>query len=129
MDLAVLAGAGSVALLVASGILGLRILQEADLFYPANLVDGRVRRFLIRVVTQSLQQAGLLLGAWLILLSSTAGLRARVWPAVLDGFGLVVGVLLIAGLILPTPLNSIGPLLAIVYAVWLALQFWQAKRS
>ena len=128
MDLAVLAGAGSVALLVASGVLGLRLLQEADLFYLTNLVDAR-STILIRVVTQSLQQAGLLLGAWLILLSSIAGLRAKVWPAVMHGLGLVVGALLIAALILPAPLDSIGPLLAIVYAGWLAWQFWQTGRS
>ena len=128
VDLAVLAGIGSVALLVASGVLGLRLLQEADLFYPTNLVDAR-STILIRVVTQSLQQAGLLLGAWLILLSSIAALRAKVWPVAMNGLGLVVGALLIAALILPAPLDSIGPLLAIVYAGWLAWQFWQAGHS
>lgn len=128
MDLAMLAGTGSVALLVASGVLGLRLLEEADLFYPNNLIDAR-STILIRVVTQSLQQAGLLLGAWLILLSSIAALRAEVWPVAMNGLGLVVGALLIAALILPAPLDSIGPLLAIVYAGWLAWQFWRAGRS
>ena len=128
MELVALAGTGSVALLVASGVLGLRLLEEADLFYPNNLIDAR-STILIRVVTQSLQQAGLLLGAWLILLSSIAALRAKIWPAVMNGLGLVVGVLLIAALILPAPLDSIGPLLAIVYAGWLAWQFWRAGRS
>ena len=122
MDLAALAGAGSVALFVASGVLGLRILEEADLFYPANLVDARAT-ILIRIVTQSLQQAGLLLGAWLILFSSVAGLRSRNWPSVLHGLGMVVGVLLIASLVLPEPFYALGPLLAIVYAAWLAVQF------
>lgn len=125
MDLAALAGTGAVALLVASGVLGLRILEEADLFYPANLVDAR-STILIRVVTQSLQQSGLLLGAWLILLSSAAGLRSRTWPAALHWAGLLVGILLIAALVLPAPLDSIGPLLAIFYACWLA---WQFKRA
>ena len=128
VDLAVLAGIGSVALLVASGVLGLRLLQEADLFYRTNLVDAR-STILIRVVTQSLQQAGLLLGAWLILLSSIAALRAKVWPMAMNGLGLVVGALLIAALILPAPFDSLGPLLAIVYAGWLAWQFWRTSRS
>jgi hypothetical protein len=122
LDLATLAGAASVGLLVASGVLGLRLLQEAALFYPANLADARAT-ILIRVVTQSLQQAGLLLGAWLVLLSSVAGLRSGIWRRQLHWVGLLVGVLLMAGLILPAPLDSIGALLAIPYACWLAATF------
>jgi len=122
MELAFLAGAGSVALFVASGILGLRILEAAGQFYPANLADARAT-ILVRVVTQSLQQAGLLLSAWVILLSSAAGRRAKIFPAALHWLGMVVGVLLLAALILPAPLDSIGPLLAIVYCCWLAWRF------
>ena len=122
MDLALLAGAGAVALFVASGVLGLRLLEEADLFYPANLADAR-STILIRVVTQSLQQGGLLLGAWLILLSSLAGLRSRIWPAALHSLGIAAGSLLLASLVLPAPFYALGPLLTIVYAVWLAVQF------
>lgn len=122
MDLALLAGAGAVALFVASGVLGLRLLEEADLFYPANLADAR-STILIRVVTQSLQQGGLLLGAWLILLSSLAGLRSRIWPAALHSLGIAAGSLLLASLVLPAPFYALGPLLTIVYAAWLAVQF------
>lgn len=122
LDLATLAGAAAVGLLVASGVLGLRLLQEAALFYPANLADARAT-ILIRVVTQSLQQAGLLLGAWLVLLSSVAGLRSGIWRRELHWVGLLVGVLLMAALILPAPLDSIGALLAIPYACWLAAAF------
>ena len=128
MDLAQLSGAGAAVLLVASAVLGLRLLQEADLFYPANPVDARAT-ILIRVVTQSLQQAGLLLGAWLLLLSSAAGLRARVWPAAAHGMGLLVGALLVAALFLPTPLDAIGPLLAIAYGGWLAWLFFGESSS
>lgn len=122
MDLALLAGTGAVALLVASGVLGLRLLEEADLFYPANLADAR-STILIRVVTQSLQQGGLLLGAWLILLSSVAGLRSRIWPAALHSLGISAGLLLLASLVLPAPFYALGPLLTIIYAVWLAVEF------
>lgn len=124
MDLAVLAGGGAVVLFVASGVLGLRILEEADLFYPANLADARAT-ILIRVVTQSLQQAGLLLAAWLIVLSSVAGLRGRVYHRGLHGFGVLVGVLVMAALVLPEPWYVVGPLLAIVYAGWLSWVFWR----
>lgn len=122
MDLAMLAGTGAVALFVASGVLGLRILEEADLFYPANLVDARAT-ILIRVVTISLQQAGLLLAACLILLSSVAGLRSKIGPAALHGLGTAAGLLLLASLVLPAPFYALGPLLTIVYAIWLAGQF------
>lgn len=122
MDLAALVGAGAVALFVASGVLGLRILEEADLFYPANLADARAT-ILVRVVTISLQQAGLLMAACLILLSSAAGLRSKIWPAVLHGLGIAAGILLLASLVLPTPFYALGPLLTIVYAAWLAVQF------
>ncbi len=124
MGLAVLAGGGAVTLFVASGVLGLRILEEADLFYPANLADARAT-ILIRVVTQSLQQAGLLLAAWLIVLSSAAGLRARVWNRVLHGFGVLVGILVMAALVLPEPWYVVGPLLAIVCAGWLGWVIWR----
>ena len=124
MDLAVLAGGGAVVLFVASGVLGLRILEEADLFYPANLADARAT-ILIRVVTQSLQQAGLLLAAWLIVLSSAAGLRARVWNRALHRFGVLVGILVMAALVLPEPWFVVGPLLAIVYAGWLGWVIWR----
>jgi hypothetical protein len=122
MDLAMLAGAGAVALFGASGVLGLRILEEAELFYPANLADVRAT-ILIRVVTISLQQAGLLLGAWLILLSSAAGLRSKIWPAALHGLGIAAGIFLIASLVLPAPFYALGPLLTVAYAGWLAVQF------
>lgn len=122
MDLAMLVGTGAVALFVASAVLGLRILEEADLFYPANLADARAT-ILMRVVTISLQQAGLLLAACLILLSSAAGLRSKIWPAVLHGLGIAAGILLLASLVLPTPFYALGPLLTIVYAAWLAVQF------
>lgn len=124
MDLAVLAGAGAVALFVASAVLGLRILEEAEFFYPANLTDARAT-ILIRVVTQSLQQAGLLLGACLILLSSAAGLWSKIWPAALHGLGIASGMLLLASLVLPAPFYAIGPLLTIAYAAWLSVQFWR----
>lgn len=122
MDLAMEAGTGAVALLTASGVLGLRLLEEADLFYPANLADARAT-ILIRVVTISLQQAGLLLAACLILLSSVAGLRSKIWPAALHSLGIVAGILLLASLVLPAPFYALGPLLTIIYAVWLAVQF------
>lgn len=38
----------------------------------------------------------------------------------------LVGCLLIAGLVLPAPFYALGPLLAIVYAAWLAAQFRRA---
>lgn len=122
MDLALLAGTGAVALLVASGVLGLRLLEEADQFYPANLADAR-STILIRVVPQSLQQGGLLLGAWLILLSSLAGLRSKIWPAAFHSLGIVAGILLFASLVLPAPFYALGPLLTIIYAAWLSMQF------
>lgn len=122
MDLALLAGTGAVALFVASGVLGLRLLEEADLFYPAHLADAR-STILIRVVTISLQQAGLLLAACLILLSSVAGLQSKIWPAALHSLGIVAGSLLLASLALPTPFYALGPLLTIIYAVRLAVWF------
>jgi hypothetical protein len=124
-DLALLVGSGSVALFVASGVLGLRILEAADGYYPASLVDARAT-VLVRVVTQSLQQAGLLLGALLILINSAAGLRARTWPAALHWIGLAAGILLVAALALPYPLDLLGPLLLIIYAGLAARQFWKA---
>jgi hypothetical protein len=94
-QLALMAGIASVALYIASGMLGLRILDYAQNFYAANnLADAR-STILIRSVTQSLQAAGTFAAGW---------------------FALLIPIF-----ILPYPLWLIGPLLMIAYAIALAI--------
>lgn len=119
--LALIAGSASVLFYIASGMLGLRILDVAQGYAPANLIDARTT-ILIRVVTQSLQSAGTFAAGWFVLLMSLGAWRspARVLPRWLNGLGAVAGVLLVLAFILPDPVWLIGPLLMIGYAVALA---------
>ena len=55
-QLALMAGVASFMLYIASGVLGLRILDAAQGYYPAHLSDAR-STILVRIVTQSLQSA------------------------------------------------------------------------
>jgi hypothetical protein len=119
-QLALMAGIASVALYIASGMLGLRILDYAQNFYVANnLADAR-STILIRAVTQSLQAAGTFAAGWFALLISISTWRTNLLPRWLSGLGVLAGVLLIPVFILPNPLWLIGPLLMIAYAVALA---------
>lgn len=119
--LALIAGSASVLFYLASGMLGLRILDVAQGYAPANMIDARTT-ILIRVVTQSLQSAGTFAAGWFVLLISLGAWRARVGilPRWLNGLGVVAGVLLIPAFILPDPIWLLGPLLMIGYAGALA---------
>jgi hypothetical protein len=119
-QLALMAGIASVTLYVASGVLGLRILDVAQGYYPAHLADTR-STILIRVVTQSLQSAGTFAAGWFALLISIAAWRGDALPRWLNVLGFVAGAFLIPVFIAPDPIWLIGPLLMIVYAIALAV--------
>lgn len=120
--LALVAGSASVLFYIASGMLGLRILDVAQGYSPANMIDARTT-ILIRVVTQSLQSAGTFTAGWFVLLISLGAWRVGVGllPRWLNGLGVVAGLLLVPAFILPDPIWLIGPLLMIGYAGALAV--------
>ena len=118
--LALIAGVASVALFAASGMLGLRILDTAEGYYPGNLADARAT-ILVRVVTQSLQSAGVFGAGWFAVLISGATWRTRAIPRGLSALGIGAGALLVVAFVLPDPYWLIGPLALIAYALALAL--------
>jgi hypothetical protein len=119
-QLALMAGIAAVTLYVASGVLGLRILDIAQQYYPSNPTDAR-STILMRVVTQSLQGAGTFAAGWFAVLISLAAWRTDVLPRWLNALGFVAGAFLIPVFIVPDPVWLIGPLLMIVYAIALAV--------
>lgn len=119
-QLALMAGIAAVAFFIASGLLGLRILDAAQQFYLVNPTDAR-STILIRVVTQSLQSAGTFAAGWFALLISLAAWRTNALPRWLNALGLVAGALLIPVFTLPDPVWLLGPLLMIGYAIALAI--------
>jgi hypothetical protein len=118
--LILLAGGGATALFIASGMLGLNLLDTAQSYYPQQLADARAT-ILIRIVTISLFGAALFLVGGLIVSSSLAGLQSRMWSTTLAGFGLVVGALLMLEFVTPEPWIVIAPVLGIIWLSWLAL--------
>lgn len=119
-QLALVAGCASVALFVGSGMLGLRILDAAEGFYPANLTDAR-STILVRVVTQSLQSAGVFAAGCFAVCTNSAAWHGRLLPRGLCALGLCAGVMLMSAFVLPDSLWLIGPLAFIVYAFALAV--------
>jgi Domain of unknown function (DUF4386) len=117
---ALMAGIAAVSLYVASGMLGLRILDTARGCYPAHLADAR-STILVRVVSQALQSAGTFAAGWFALLISIAAWRASMLPRWQNALGIVAGPLLALAFVLPDPIWLIGPLLMIAYAIALAV--------
>lgn len=118
-QVALMAGIAAVTLYLASGMLGLRILDAAQHYYPAELADAR-STILVRVVSQSLQAAGTFAAGWFALSISLALGRAGLLPRWLSGLGALAGALLIPVFILPDPFWLLGPMLMIAYALALA---------
>lgn len=114
----------AVALFLASGTVGLRILDVAEEFAAAgNAVDAR-STILIRVVTVALLQAATLAVGAFALLVGLAGLRSGALPRWLAALACLLGALFLADLVLPDPLGLVAPLLTIVWAAFLAAHLW-----
>jgi hypothetical protein len=102
-----LLGTGSVALLILSGILGLRILGEAESIFASNPVDARTL-ILIRTVTIALFDGALLMLGLLVLAASWAGWKD--WPGGLLYLGLAVSLVLL--------LRPLSELVAAIDLLW-----------
>jgi hypothetical protein len=121
ITLMLMAGGGATALFIASGMLGLNLLDTAQGYYPQQLADARAT-ILIRIVTLSLFGAALFLVGGLIASSSLAALHSRGWSTALAWFGLVVGALLMLEFVTPEPWIVMAPVLGILWLFWLALK-------
>jgi hypothetical protein len=124
--LMLMAGAGATTLFIASGMLGLNLLDTAQSYYPQQLADARTT-ILIRIVTISLFGAALFLVGGLIVSSNLAALMNRAWSTSLAGLGIVVGALLMLEFITTEPWIVVAPVLGIVWLGWLTLNH-QTKR-
>jgi hypothetical protein len=117
-----LQGTGTSALLMVSGILGFRILGEAELFLPTNPTDAR-SLILIRTVTIALFDGALVMLGLLILLASWGGSRS--WSRGVSYLGLGVGAVLLlrplTELLAPIDLlwHWFAPALGGLWAAWL----------
>jgi hypothetical protein len=118
--LMLMAGGGATALFIASGMLGLNLLDTAQGYYPQQFADARAT-ILIRIVTISLFGAALFLVGGLIVSSSLAALHSRTWSTMLAVFGIAVGALLMLEFVTPEPWIVIAPVLGILWLSWLVL--------
>jgi hypothetical protein len=115
-----LSGSGATALFLASGMLGLNLLTEANHFYPEQLADAR-STILIRMVTISLFEAAIFLVGALALVAGFSAVKNKFWPPRFAYCGVVVGALLMLEFFTPEPWIILAPLLTIVWLCWLAL--------
>jgi hypothetical protein len=119
-QLGAIAGAGAVALFVASGMLGLNILNVAVATFDGDHSQA-ITTILLRTVTTSLFDGALFASGWYILLVSAAGLRAGALERGIGYLGVVIGSLYILLYVTPEPYYLIAPLATLPWAAWLAV--------
>jgi hypothetical protein len=125
-QLAAISGTSVIALLVGSGMMGLRILQVAEETFGSNPQEA-ITTILLRSVTIALFEAAILLSGVTVLLLSLGLLRRHVVPRMLAYIGIVLGVLFILDRVLTYPLNLVSPLLAIGWLVALSFVMISAQ--
>jgi hypothetical protein len=119
--LLLMTGGCASALFVASGMLGLNLLGEANHFYPQQLSDAR-STILIRVVTISLFEAAVFLVGALVLVIGLAALQHKLFPQHFAYSGILVGILFMLEYFTPEPWIVLAPVLGIIWLGWLALR-------
>ena len=119
--LILITGSGATALFLASGMLGLNLLSEANYFYPEQLIDAR-STILIRGVTISLFEAAVFLVGALVFVAGLAARQGKIWPPYFVYSGIAVGVLFMLEFFTPEPWIVIAPVLGIIWLLWLVLR-------
>ena len=122
--LAAIAGISAVVLFLASGHLGLHILNVATETYSSN-PDEAITTILMRTVTIALFEAATFAVGWYALLVNVAGLQTGRLPRPLALLGIVLGILFIINMFLSDTMGLVAPLASIVWAIWLALTLWR----
>ncbi len=118
-QLANISGIAAFTLFVASGMMGLRILQVAQDTFATNPSEA-IATILLRSVTIALFEAGIFASGVFALTLSLGFVRGRIVPSVLAYSGIVLGILFILDRVLFFPFNLISPVLAILWALGLA---------
>jgi hypothetical protein len=115
-QLAALAGTVAVALFLASGALGLHILDVAERTFEANRAEA-VATIFLRTVTVALYDAAGVAVGWYALLANLAAWRTRALPRALCAFGVAMGALFALGGALPADVALLVPLASIGWAL------------
>lgn len=117
-QLGLLAGASAIALFLASGHIGLRILATAEETF-ATRPDEAIATILLRTVTIALFEAAGCAVGWYLVLSSIGGIRFAILPRLLSWVGGGIGVLFILARFLSDEVALIAPLVTIGWSLWL----------
>ena len=127
MRLASAAGLVATALILANGTIGASIMQLAQ-GYPQNRPAADTAYLTLSLVSSNgvgLVSGGIFAYGWWAALVSWVALRARVFPSALNYLGLLFGLAGIAAILIP-PLGLLGPILGIVWCLWLGLALLRA---
>ncbi len=122
-QLAAVSAAGAATLYVASAMLGLRILEEAEFLFASKPSEA-ITTILMRAVTISLFEAAILASGLFALLISLALRHERAFPRWLAYAGILLGMLFIASRILPAEAAVVTALAAMVWAFGVAWMLW-----
>lgn len=123
-----IAGICAVALFVASGHLGLRILAVAEATFATDRGQA-VATIYLRSVTIALLDAATFAVGWYALLISLIGLRSGRLPRALSLTGMTLGALFVGDTLLPDTLRIVAPLATIGWALWLAARLFQESQA
>jgi hypothetical protein len=127
IQLASAAGLIAVTLLLANGTIGASIVQLAR-NYPQNQESTAMSFLTLSLVSSNgvgLASGGIFAYGWWALLVSWVALRAGIFPKALNYLGILFGAAGI-GAIFILPLGFLGPILGIVWCLWLGVVLLRA---
>jgi hypothetical protein len=127
IQLATAAGLIATTLLLANGTLGASIVQLAR-NYPQNQETAAMSFLTLSLVSSNgvgLASGGIFAYGWWAALVSWVALRAGIFPKVLNYIGILFGIAGI-GAIFILPLGFLGPILGIVWCIWLGVVLLRA---
>ena len=127
MRLATAAGLVATALILANGTIGASVLQLAR-SYPQNRATAETAFLTLSLVSSNgvgLVSGGIFAYGWWAALVSWVALRAGTFPKALNYVGMLFGVAGI-GAIFILPLGFLGPVVGIVWCVWLGVVLLRA---
>jgi hypothetical protein len=127
IQLATAAGLIATTLILANGTLGLSIVQLAH-NYPQNQETAAISFLTLSLVSSNgvgLASGGIFAYGWWAVLVSWVALRAGIFPKALNYIGILFGAAGI-GAIFILPLGFLGPIIGIVWCIWLGLVLLRA---
>jgi hypothetical protein len=125
--LATAAGLIATTLILANGTIGASVVQLVRT-YPQNRETAKTAFLILSLVSSNgvgLASGGIFAYGWWVALVSWIALRAGTFPKTLNYIGLLFGIAGIGAIFIP-PLGFLGPVVGIVWCIWLGVVLMRA---